>query len=145
VSNPYIEVMECRKKHYIFTGRNALWQALFYDKYGRVATPDELYRARFRVKNCCSWGIDGAKTRNHVEGTEVLGNGVHAKVYDLGGSVIYSSQNNGSSQLFEFAILYKGVGSKMEAVSNFSKRTIGRAKDFSRWWKSTGKIFGGGK
>lgn len=136
MSNPYIDAYRCNKKHIIFTGRNALAQAIFFDEQNRIATPDDLYQRRFDIDHCATWGYETAKSHNHVQGTEVVGDGVHAKMYILpNGSVIFSSQNNCSSALFEFAILYQADGKeKMKSLKAFTMKSIKRAKDFSSWW-----------
>ena len=132
MSNPYIEAIRSDAPHIIFTGRNALSQAIFYDNHGRMATPDDLYMKTFNIEDCSTWGVNKAKTENTVSGVHVKGSGVHAKMYILpSGSTILSSQNNCSSALFEFAVLYP----EDKKVKSFIKKSIDRAVDFSEWWK----------
>lgn len=138
MSKSFIDVQTSTKKHWIFTGKNALQQAVFFDTYGRVATPDQLYGFRGNMKHAVSWS--DCKSKNMVKGTEICGHGVHAKMYITEkNSVIMSSQNNGSSPLFEFAILYAGKGRKMNDLRSFVSNSIERAVAYSGWWRRNSK------
>jgi len=134
----FIDGIVCTKKHYIFTGKNALQQALYFDNNNSIATPNQLYKLKSLLERSTSWG--NCKSKNSVRGTEVNGDGVHAKMYVTANqSVILSSQNNGSSPLFEFAILYKGKGSNMRDIFKFINKSIDRAAAYSDWWKLNNK------
>lgn len=133
----FLNTIRTSKEHIIFSGRNALHHAIFFDENGRIATADDLYMRRFEIEECCSWGIGKARTANIVKGTNVIGDGVHAKMYTLkSGSIIYSSQNNGSSALYEFAILYQKPGKELKS---FTSVMLERGKEFSSWWKRNNK------
>jgi hypothetical protein len=97
--------LHCKKPHIIFVGPNALHQAIWYDRTGREASVNTLYGFRPRLQTSMCWGE--AKSASEVLGDNVVGPGVHAKIYTLQtGSILFSSQNNGASPLYEFAILY---------------------------------------
>lgn len=134
MSKIFMDVHECSEKHYIFTGKNALTQALFYDKYNRIASANEVYSFRAKLKESCSWGTPTSSFDSDKVWAE--GNGVHAKMYiSEKGSVILSSQNNGKSPLFEFAVLYPAGGQRMKGLLVFIKKSLARAGDYSSWWK----------
>lgn len=133
----FLNLIRTNNEHIIFSGRNALHHAIFFDEKGRLATANELYKRRFEIEECCSWGIGEARTANIVKGANIIGNGVHSKMYTLKtGSIIYSSQNNGSSALYEFAILYQKPGKELKS---FTSVMLDRAKEFSEWWKRNNK------
>lgn len=140
--NPFIETLTTTKKHTLFTGRNALKQAAFFDKFGRCGDADEMYRFTPPLKEASYWGDPASSFP--VEGLEVKGNtGVHAKMYILEtGGVVVGSQNNGSSSLFEVCVLYHGKGSKMDEVKRFVSRSIKRARLFQEWFaKKKGGLY----
>lgn len=130
-----VETFTTTKKHTIFTGKNALRQALWFSKHNRLAHPDELYGWAPTLQLATSWGKP--KSASPVSGTHVHGSdGVHAKMYITpSGHVVLASQNNGSSPLFEFAVLYHGGGSKLRDVREFVKSSIKRARSYAGWWR----------
>lgn len=136
----FIEAHLCKHEHLIFTGKNALMQALFYNQYGRLATPDQLFGLKFNLQQASSWGVaNGNKSQNHVSGVSVIGDGVHAKMYIVEGATILSSQNNCTSPLFEFAILYQHT-KKNSKLKDFVMDSIQRAKSYSEWWRVNKKF-----
>ena len=123
-------MFECKSKHTIFTGKNALKHAVFYSKTGRMCdNPDILFNlGRLKAIRACSWhrGVKSFITDDFIDGE-----GVHMKCYELGGHIIYSSQNDCDSPLFEFAILYE----KKPRLLEFFIESFERAKEHSAWWK----------
>lgn len=138
-----IEMLVCKKEHRIFFGRNALRHAIYFSVHKRVARDNKMIDdmqlwARFEKSVC--WGFEPAQTAMPVAGLNVLGKGVHAKMYSLAnGDLILSSQNNGGSGLFEFAILYQK--SKTGALRRFLDDQFIKARTFSKWF-SENKVFG---
>ena len=125
----FIETFHCKTPSMIFTGKDALRHAIFYSKYGRVCeNANLLYQLNVKLLVACSWhqGNNAFAAKEIQEGA-----GVHMKAYELEDYIIYSSQNNVSSPLFEMAILFE----KREKLLDFFKRSISRAKEYSNWWK----------
>ena len=128
MSQVFIDVIECKQKHLIFTGRDAFIHALYFTEFGRVCTnPDELYQFKVPGLKACSWGEGefGLVAPEIIEGT-----GVHMKCYETANHIIFSSENNTSSPLFEFACLYK----KKTKLLAFFEKSFWRAKEYSFWW-----------
>lgn len=126
----FIDCFECKTKHWIFTGKNALMHAAFFIEKGRVCgDADELYRSRFKAEKSCSWHKGNG---SFISKEVVDGCGVHMKCYELKDHIIYASQNDVASPLFEFAIVYE----KRPKLLEFFHRSFNRAKTFSVWWKA---------
>lgn len=146
MSKVWIDFHRCEKKHLIFTGKNALRHALFYSKEGRVCDDEQVLYAltnKVRLETAMYWGHGKPETAMVTLDKELVGEGCHAKIYSLPcGDVIYSSQNNGNSPLFEFAILYQNV-EKSPRFSKFLKRTFERCEVFRKWYVANGKPFAG--
>lgn len=124
----FIDVLECKTPHKIFTGKNALLHACFYVKTGRICeNADHLYNFKPVFNVATSWHRgEGFISKEGIEG-----NGVHMKMYEYEDFLIFSSQNQVSSPLFEMAILYE----KRPKLLQYFYRTFKRAKLFSDWWK----------
>ncbi len=142
---PYIDMERFDGEHYIFTGRNALRHAIYYAYKGQLCTNDSLlYNLHVTgdgvVVRCMEWNkADGNQTAFPVMRDNLVGNGCHAKVYELAnGVVIFSSQNNGNSPLFEFAILYP---KQKHGLRRFIDRTFARCEEFRRWFGNNSKKF----
>ena len=129
MSKVFISVLDCKTESKIFTGKNALKHALYYCQYGYVANDaDYLYKFKPVIDKAISWhhGDNGFT----VNGLEISGDGVHAKCYELPNHLIYSSQNNVDSSLFEFAIVYE----KRPKHSEYFKKILKKAKEYTEWW-----------
>lgn len=64
-------------------------------------------------------------------GLKIEGEGVHAKMYEYGDYLIFSSQNNGNSPLFETAIVFK----KKKRLEEFFFDSFKRAAAYQKWWR----------
>lgn len=127
-----------KEPHIIFTGKNALNVALFFSTKKRMPTPNDLYKFTTPLTSALSWG--NPLSAHHVKNLQVKGNGVHAKIYTLpSGDIILSSQNNGASPLFEFAILYPTEQRKKRTFATFIEQTMKAAAKYSDWWLLNGK------
>lgn len=125
------------RKHYLFFGENALKQALFFAQYGReVDDISRLYDYKPVVKEAMQWSA-GNKTALRVRDTNLEGWGVHAKIYMLDGHMVLSSQNNGNSGLFEFAVLYP---KKEGALERWFRSAFDAAKLHQRKWRHKGGL-----
>lgn len=129
-------IHKCKEAHTIFTGKNALGYAIFFHNNGFHARNENDVFDIIRTvtfEECINWGIEPAKTSATFK-DGVLGKGCHAKMYRLENSIILSSQNNGSSPLFEFAILYQNLSLTGKLSTYFSK-VVAFAKVFSKRYK----------
>jgi hypothetical protein len=122
----------CKTPCQIFTGRNALRGALFWCETGRdCGDPHilfELQRGLEPLEIACSWH----KAPTSLEASsEISGEGVHAKFYKYKNYLIFSSQNNGNSPLFETAIVFK----QKPALLSFFKESFKNARLYQKWWK----------
>ena len=142
MSTCIINYHSTRKESHIFVGVNALRQAVYFDEMGTHCTDqDELYNMQkgwALLRGMC-WG-DVAKTALPVDKEQLLGNGNHAKIYETRrGSLLFSSQNNGNSPLFEFCILYKDCrGGKL---SKFTERMFKYCAKYQTWFTANKKDF----
>lgn len=122
----------CKTPCRIFTGRNALRAALFYARFGKESRdPHELFRIDEFLEPlevAVSWHEGATALPSKVTHE---GSGVHAKMYSYEGYLIFSSQNNGNSPLFETALMFKKKKKKLLAFFNDSTR---RALDYAKWW-----------
>lgn len=146
----FVKFMKCERKHYIFCGPNALRHAMSFAQRKRLCKNNgEAYEYRPGLQQAMSWAVNeaGLQTQSKVSGSEIIGEGVHAKIYTLqNNGHIFASQNNGSSPLYEFAIYYPpetrwgklltGKGS-MRAFVNSVFRS---AKSYQKWFK-VNKVF----
>lgn len=126
----FIDVFDCRTPSKIFTGKDALKHSLFWIEHGVIARDaTQLFRYVYPVKRAVSWhsGVDRNPSRK-----EFTAEGVHAKMYETEDYLIYASQNNVSSPLFEFAILYE----KRDKHVGFFNKTIDRIKKYQSWWRN---------
>ena len=131
----------CKREHRIFAGKNALRHAVYFSKTGREVSKEcQLYKIEDTTsfdKSMC-WGFEEAATAMGSK-ESILGDGVHAKVYKMkNGDIILSSQNNGSSPLFEFAILYKS-DTRLKALDRFVDGLFTMAKKHQAWYKKSFK------
>jgi hypothetical protein len=102
-----VDYLKSSRPHVLFSGENALKHALWYDIRGAVCRDERLL---FDFKPPIQKAIQYSKanqTAMPVSNLNVEGGGNHAKIYVTKQGLIFSSQNNGNSPLFEFAILYK--------------------------------------
>lgn len=122
----FIEKFTSTKQHHIFTGKNALKHALFFEKTGRVCNNEQLlYNMDIKFQKGVWWDSSGG--------------GSHAKIYETKDSIIYSSQNNGNSPLFEFAILYPRQSGKPSKLEEFTAKTLKRVAAYRTWWAANKK------
>lgn len=129
MSKVFINYFYCKTHSEIFTGKNALQHALFYITYGKICTnADQLYNRTFQLLKACSWR-EGLLYNKAIE--SIQNDGIHAKLYETKEHIIYSSQNNTNSALFEFAIIYK----KKPKLFAFFLDTFNKAKKYQNWWK----------
>jgi hypothetical protein len=102
---------------------------------------NELYNMQKQwalLRSMC-WG-DVAKTALPVDKEQLLGNGNHAKIYETRtGSLLFSSQNNGSSPLFEFCILYKDC--RGGRLGKFTDRMFKYCAKYQAWFSLNKKDF----
>jgi hypothetical protein len=135
--SPIISSIETKRRSKIYVGRNALFHALYFITYNRDCRDDsELYDLNKKIqldKSVC-WGLRKADTAITASST-VLGNGVHAKMYEYRSHIILSSQNNGSSPLFEFAVVY--LPEKSSKLETFLGKAMWQAGKFSEWFAKT--------
>ncbi len=122
----------CRTPCEIFIGRSALWQAVYWCKTGRVCHKvNELYHLQHHTafEKACSWhsGATSIPSQEELEGC-----GVHAKMYQYEDYLIFSSQNNGSSPLFETALVFK----KKPRLLQFFTDSFDKALRYQMWWKN---------
>lgn len=126
----FIEYFKCDSPSFILTGKDALSHALYLVHTGTLCrNADHLYQADFpKMERACSYhnGIKGQRSKDNIEGV-----GVHAKFYETKNHIIFSSQNNVSSPLFEFAIVFE----KRKKLLEFFIDSFNRAKAYSKWWK----------
>lgn len=130
MSKVFINYFFCKTPSEIFTGKNALQHALFYINYGKVCNnADQLYNRVFPLLKACSWreGLQNNKALQTLQN-----DGLHAKLYETDTHIIYSSQNNNHSALFEFAIIYK----KKPKLLAFFLETFNKARQYQHWWKN---------
>ena len=134
---PLISYIDTKAPSRIFAGRNALYHAVYWITFGTLCEDDsklfslkDVQRTRL-TKSVC-WGAGPAQTALACSDS-VLGSGVHAKMYEIGDCFILSSQNNGSSPLFEFAVVYKPTSSSK--LRTFLGKSIWQAKRFSEWFQ----------
>lgn len=130
MSKVFIDTFDCKTPSRIFTGKDALKHALFWIENGYVTDEaNDLYKYTFELNTAVSWhsGVDRNPARREYAGT-----GVHAKVYESESHLVYSSQNNVSSPLFEFAIVFE----KHPRHLKFFRKTVKRIIAFRTWWKS---------
>lgn len=127
--------LEVSEPHTLFVGVNAMHIAAFVSERGREPVREsELFGYCPRFKTSVCWGIKKAATAAPAQ-TSILGNGVHAKIYELmNGSIIISSQNNGSSGLVETAILYN---KPKKSLRNFISGCVGWIPAFQVMFKRT--------
>lgn len=145
---PLISYIDTKAPSRIFTGRNALYHAVYWITYGSICADDSNLFAlkdvrRTRLTKSVCWGTEPALTALQSSDS-VLGSGVHAKMYELGDCFILSSQNNGSSPLFEFAVVYKPASSSK--LRTFLGKSIWQARRFSEWFQKNKEMpirFGG--
>lgn len=129
----FVDMLTTSKKHHIFTGKDALAHALYYAKYKRVADcANKIFRLQVRgIKGMC-WGnptVPIVQCSGNINGS-----GNHAKIYDTDSYMIFSSQNNTCSPLFEFAILYF-KDNKSGRLQEFVDSTFRRCKAFTMWYQ----------
>ena len=125
----FIETFECRTKCQIFTGKDALKHAVYWIKTGEICdNANDLWRLQPELLKATSWHKGCNSFPAHQE---LVGDGVHMKIYEEADYLIYSSQNNLNSPLFEHALVFQ----KRESHSTFFERTFKRAKAYSTWWK----------
>lgn len=129
----FIDVFNCKTASQIFTGKNALIHALYFLDTGRICqNGDDIfgYKSKQLLK-ICSWHNGVRSIRNVADKDNIEGDGVHMKIYETHNHVIFSSQNNVNSPLFEFAIVFE----KRPKLLEFFNRSFERAKAYSKWWK----------
>ena len=112
--------MSYRKKkihdtHFVFIGVNAMHVAAFFSEKGREPIKDsELFGYKPRFKTAVCWGLKDNPTSSPAT-VKIIGDGVHAKVYELSnGDIILGSQNNGASGLVETAVLYPSPSKRLK-------------------------------
>ena len=128
--------------HFVFIGVNAMHVAAFFSEKGREPMKaTELYGYKPRFKTAVCWGLKQSQTAAPAI-TSLIGDGVHAKIYELtNGDIILGSQNNGSSGLVETAILYPAPSKRLV---KFIKKSIGWLPAFQQVFRKTIKINLGG-
>jgi hypothetical protein len=109
--------------------------AAFFAERGREPVREsELFGYCPRFKTSVCWGINKAATAAPAQ-VSILGNGVHAKIYELtNGAIIISSQNNGSSGLVETAILYERPKKNLK---NYISKCVSWIPAFQAMFKRT--------
>lgn len=109
--------LKSQRPHKIFVGANALKHAIYFGQYRRnIRNTNDIFDYNPVILRCIQYSINNPTAMN-VTGTNIEGRGNHAKLYETKDSIIFSSQNNGNSPLFEFAIQY-------------DKRTTGKLESF---------------
>lgn len=131
----FIEKFHCKTPCEIFVGKDALSHALFWIRYGCMASDaSQLYHFTHPLLSAISWRKGSS---SYPAKKEVEGNGVHLKMYEVDSYLILSSQNNGHSSLFESAMVFK----RKNKLSEFFSRCFVRATNYSTWWKQHSKYF----
>lgn len=129
MSRVFIDTFYCKTPCQIFTGKDALTHAIFWIETGRLAhEATHLYYAQFKFDTAIGWN----KPKSSYQATnEISGCGNHMKLYEYKEYIIFGSQNNGKSSLFESALVFK----KKPELSKFINTTIKRCAAYVSWWK----------
>lgn len=123
---------DCKSNSTIFAGPNALKAACYFIENGIEADQQELFDYKPVFKRAMYY--TGNAVGDNVRGVDINGSGTHAKVYEFRNSIIFSSQNNVSSGLFEFAIVIEGTKTKPKLMA-FVELVFKSAMAYSRYFK----------